>query len=126
MSGLLEVSNLHVRFPLLGPIKARLLGVDEPAFLRLRGQPAPGRQAEPELLRDRLAKQSGGFGCYMQLAHEWANPLATHRSYELIAQRVMPEFQGQASSTLNACEHFRQKSSAGRTRPESSRDFAKS
>ena len=49
---------------------------------------------------ERLTKQSGGFGCYMQLAHEWANPVATHRSYELIAQRVMPEFQGQASSTL--------------------------
>ena len=51
---------------------------------------------------ERLTKQSGGFGCYMQLAHEWANPVATHRSYELIAQRVMPEFQGQAYSTLNA------------------------
>jgi limonene 1,2-monooxygenase len=38
----------------------------------------------------------------MQLAHEWANPMATHRSYELIAQRVIPEFQGQAYSTLNA------------------------
>jgi len=51
---------------------------------------------------ERLTKQSGGFGSYLQLAHEWANPVATHRSYELIAQRVMPEFQGQASSTLNA------------------------
>ena len=38
----------------------------------------------------------------MLLAHEWANPVATQRSYELIAQRVMPEFQGQAYSTLNA------------------------
>jgi limonene 1,2-monooxygenase len=61
---------------------------------------------------DRLTKQSGGFGCYMQLAHEWANPVATHRSYELIAQRVMPEFQGQAYSTLNA------KTRAVESRPE--------
>ena len=61
---------------------------------------------------DRLTKQSGGFGCYMQLAHEWANPVATHRSYELIAQRVMPEFQGQGYSTLNA------KARAVETRPE--------
>ena len=45
---------------------------------------------------ERLQKQSGGFGCYMCLAHEWANPEATKRSYELIAQRVFPEFQGQA------------------------------
>jgi limonene 1,2-monooxygenase len=61
---------------------------------------------------ERLTKQSGGFGSYLQLAHEWANPVATHRSYELIAQRVMPEFQGQAYSTLNA------KARAVETRPE--------
>ena len=36
------------------------------------------------------------------LAHEWANPQATWRSYELIAQHVMPAFQGQAYSTLDA------------------------
>jgi limonene 1,2-monooxygenase len=51
---------------------------------------------------ERLQKQSGGFGCYMTLAHEWANPEATKRSYELIAQRVFPHFQGQAFSTLDA------------------------
>lgn len=51
---------------------------------------------------ERLQKQSGGFGCYMTLAHEWANPDATKRSYELIAQRVFPHFQGQAYSTLDA------------------------
>ena len=45
---------------------------------------------------ERLQEQSGGFGCYLCLAHEWANPEATKRSYELIAQRVFPEFQGQA------------------------------
>jgi len=36
------------------------------------------------------------------LAHEWANPMATRRSFELIAQHVMPEFQGQSWSTRNA------------------------
>jgi hypothetical protein len=45
------------------------------------------------------------------LAHEWANPIATHRSYELIAQHVMPLFQGQAQSTLDA------KARATETRP---------
>lgn len=52
---------------------------------------------------ERLTKQSnGGFGCYMLLAHEWANPVATHRSYELITQHVFPQFQGQAWSTTQA------------------------
>jgi limonene 1,2-monooxygenase len=52
---------------------------------------------------DRLIKQSnGGFGCYMLLAHEWADPLATHRSFELVSQHVFPEFQGQGWSTTQA------------------------
>jgi limonene 1,2-monooxygenase len=52
---------------------------------------------------DRLMKQSnGGFGAYLLLAHEWANPEATRRNYELIARHVMPQFQGQAVSTLEA------------------------
>ncbi len=56
---------------------------------------------------ERLQKQSGGFGCYMTLCHEWANPEATRRSYELIAQQVFPEFQGQSYSTLAAKERAR-------------------
>ena len=56
---------------------------------------------------ERLQKQSGGFGCYMTLCHEWANPEATKRSYELIAQRVFPEFQGQSYSTLASKERAR-------------------
>ena len=62
---------------------------------------------------ERLTKQSnGGFGCYLLLAHEWANPVATHRSFELITQHVFPQFQGQAYSTLEA------KSRAMASRPE--------
>jgi limonene 1,2-monooxygenase len=56
---------------------------------------------------ERLQKQSGGFGCYMTLAHEWANPEATKRSFELIAQYVFPRFQGQDWSTLQAKERAR-------------------
>ena len=41
-----------------------------------------------------LWKQSnGGFGAYLNMANDFANPEATHRSYELMAQRVMPHFQ---------------------------------
>ena len=42
------------------------------------------------------------------LGHEWANPQATKRSWELIAQHVMPHFQGgqvsHAQATLGAKE----------------------
>jgi limonene 1,2-monooxygenase len=62
---------------------------------------------------DRLMKQSnGGFGSYLLLAHEWANPSATKRSFELIAKHVFPQFQGQAWSTLQA------KARAEASRPE--------
>jgi limonene 1,2-monooxygenase len=53
----------------------------------------------------RLMKQSnGGFGAYLLLAHNWANPAATLRSYELIARNVMPHFQGQAHPTIEAAQ----------------------
>ncbi len=43
---------------------------------------------------ERLWAQSGGFGTYLLMAHEWADREATLRSYELFARYVMPEFQG--------------------------------
>ncbi len=52
---------------------------------------------------ERLWKQSnGGFGAYLQLAHDWAPPDRKRRSFELFARHVMPEFQGQADSTRQA------------------------
>jgi limonene 1,2-monooxygenase len=52
---------------------------------------------------ERLWKQSdGGFGAYLQLAHDWADPTAKARSFELFARHVMPEFQGQAQATRAA------------------------
>ena len=50
------------------------------------------------------AQSNGGFGAYLMLAHNWANPDATLRSYELIARHVMPRFQGHHRATLGAAE----------------------
>jgi limonene 1,2-monooxygenase len=58
---------------------------------------------------DRLWHQSkGGFGAYLMLAHNWANTLATLRSYELIAREVMPQFQGHAQATLDAARRAKE------------------
>jgi limonene 1,2-monooxygenase len=58
---------------------------------------------------ERLWQQSnGGFGAYLMLAHNWANPQATLRSYELIAREVMPQFQGHAQATLDAAKRAKQ------------------
>ncbi|MGH9212381.1 MAG: LLM class flavin-dependent oxidoreductase [Acidimicrobiales bacterium] len=48
---------------------------------------------------NRLAEQSGGFGTYLVMAHEWADRLETLRSYELFAREVIPVFQGSATTT---------------------------
>ena len=40
-----------------------------------------------------LVEQSGGFGAFLFLAHNWAPFAATKRSYELFARYVAPRFQ---------------------------------
>jgi limonene 1,2-monooxygenase len=41
----------------------------------------------------RLQRQTGGFGSFVQLAHNWADWENTKRSYELFARYVIPKFQ---------------------------------
>ena len=41
----------------------------------------------------RLQEQSGGFGCFLQMAHNWADWQQTQKSYELFARHVAPVFQ---------------------------------
>jgi limonene 1,2-monooxygenase len=45
-----------------------------------------------------LIEQSGGFGTFLMLGHDWANPEATMRSYRLFAEKVIPHFQGQLAT----------------------------
>jgi limonene 1,2-monooxygenase len=48
---------------------------------------------------ERLEKQSGGFGCFLFMANEWADREAQLRSYELFARYVAPEFRNANEST---------------------------
>ena len=41
---------------------------------------------------NRLKGKQGEFGCFLQLAHNWANWEATRKSYELYARYVVPHF----------------------------------
>ena len=47
---------------------------------------------------ERLVAQSGGFGTYLLMAHEWADRQATLKSYELFAREVVPHFKGALAS----------------------------
>jgi len=46
---------------------------------------------------EKLLEGSGGFGSYLELAHNWADFAATKRHYELMARYVMPHFQNKNS-----------------------------
>jgi limonene 1,2-monooxygenase len=61
---------------------------------------------------ERLQVQSGGFGTYLCMGHEWADTEATRHSYELLARYVAPHFQG-TSETLTASRDW-----AAENRPE--------
>lgn len=50
---------------------------------------------------ERLEAQSGGYGTYLLMAHDWADRTATMKSYEIFARYVMPWFTG-ATDTLVA------------------------
>jgi limonene 1,2-monooxygenase len=56
---------------------------------------------------ERLEKQSGGFGSYLLIHHEWARHDATLKSYELFADHVKPRFQGSTDRLANAREYAR-------------------
>ena len=72
-------------------------------FVNQSGLGAVGTPDDAIAQIDRLVAQSnGGFGAFLQLAHDWAAPAARLRSYELFARHVAPRFQGQYQSTTDA------------------------
>lgn len=62
----------------------------------------------------RLQEQSGGFGTYMLMGHEWANPEATRRSFELFAEYVIPEVNKASKVKLDSQESFFEKLEVGK------------
>jgi limonene 1,2-monooxygenase len=62
------------------------------AFLKLP-MAVVGTPADAEAKIQALVDQSGGFGCFLFMAHNWADWEATKHSYELFARYVAPRFQ---------------------------------
>jgi limonene 1,2-monooxygenase len=58
------------------------------------GRAVIGTPDDALALIERLEKQSGGFGCFLQLAHNWADFEHTKASYELYARYVAPRISG--------------------------------
>ena len=51
-----------------------------------------------------LLEQSGGFGTFLMLGHDWADPQATMKSYRLFARHVIPHFKGRLASPVASHE----------------------
>lgn len=73
-------------------------------FINSSGIGVIGTAEQARAQVQKLVDQSGGFGTLLIQGHDWANPQATKRSYELFAQDVMPYFQGQAQPMIDAAE----------------------
>ncbi|WP_216892841.1 LLM class flavin-dependent oxidoreductase [Nocardia alni] len=50
------------------------------------------------------AQSKGGFGAYLVMTHEWADWATTLHSYELMAERVFPAFQGSVEALRASAE----------------------
>ncbi|SMY11867.1 LLM class flavin-dependent oxidoreductase [Brevibacterium jeotgali] len=73
-------------------------------FINTSGVGVIGTAEQARAQVQKLVDQSGGFGTLLLQGHDWANPEATKRSFELFAQDVMPHFQGQAQPMIEASE----------------------
>ncbi len=62
------------------------------AYLAL-GQAVVGTPDDAIERLQQLVDESGGFGCFLLMAHNWARWEDTKRSYEMIARYVTPHFQ---------------------------------
>jgi limonene 1,2-monooxygenase len=101
--GIVQFSNYFTHVLPAGPVRGTTAqeiidNVDEDGFAVI-GTPDDAIAK----LRE-LEEQSQGFGCALIFGHEWASPAATRRSFELIAQYVMPHFDGQAEWPERSCE----------------------
>ena len=79
-------------------------GVDPVDAMIESGLAVIGTPDDAVVQLERLQKQSGGFGAYLQMAHEWGDREATLKSYELFARYVMPRVQATNESRQASME----------------------
>jgi limonene 1,2-monooxygenase len=72
-------------------------GVDPAQALVDSGMAVIGTADDAIQQIQRLQEGSGGFGSFLQLAHNWADWTQTQRSYALFAQHVMPHFKSSSN-----------------------------
>jgi limonene 1,2-monooxygenase len=93
-------------FSAINPMAAgQDMGGDDPVGAMIEsGRAVIGTPDDAIEQLERLQKQTGGFGCFLQLAHNWANWEHTKKSYQLFARHVAPHFD---QASLNRAESMR-------------------
>jgi limonene 1,2-monooxygenase len=90
---------LHYSYSLRaeGPIAIGLpasISMDNVEELNRTGKASIGTPDDAVAMLERFWQKTGGFGCMLMLAHDWADFEATKKSYEMFMRYVLPKFAG--------------------------------
>ena len=77
----------------VNPESGTAIGMPSIEAINEGGRGAIGTPADALHVLENYWSKTGGFGCILLLAHDWAEWEATKRSYELFARYVLPRFE---------------------------------
>jgi limonene 1,2-monooxygenase len=106
--GLFRWHNEYTVGTLMRPGAAAFKSPDEAVEQTAFGDMAASTIGTPDdLIKSirELIDISGGFGTVIGFAHDWANPEATARSWDLVARYVVPEINGYLASYRASQKH---------------------
>ena len=61
-------------------------------------------------MKEKYWKKTGGFGCFLHLATNWADFDNTKKSYELFARYAVPKFTNRNSQRINSLKNMKKNS----------------
>lgn len=106
--GLFRWHNEYTVGTLMRPGAAAFATPDEAVDQTAFGDMAASTIGTPDdlvkAIRD-IQQISGGFGTVIGFVHDWANPEATARSWDLVARYVIPEINGQLEGYRESQKH---------------------
>ncbi len=95
-------------FRAVNPASPPELSADDPVAAMIEsGMAVIGTPDDAIAQLDRLWQRTGGFGCFLQLAHNWADWERTRLSYEMFARYVTPVFAGANRARELSLERYR-------------------
>jgi limonene 1,2-monooxygenase len=77
----------------VNPEGGAAIGMPSIEEINASGRGAIGTPDDALRVLENYWAKTGGFGCILLLAHDWADWEATKRSYELFAREVLPKFE---------------------------------